>query len=194
MREMVKPAISLLVICFMVALCLAFVNALTKDTINQRGKMDSENQRRQVMSEAESFKEIKEWKEKDQSGIIREAYAAYNGQKLIGYVFTAFSKGYGGEITVTVGVGTDKKISGVRIGENKETPGLGTKTVEDSFINQYIGKNTQNKLKIVKRIPFEDNEIQAISGATISSKAVTSAVQASAELGAKLLQNGGKRE
>ncbi len=156
--------------------------------------MDAEEQRKQVMNEAKSFKEIENWKKKDGSGIIGEAYAAYAGEKHVGYVFSVFPKGYGGEIKVTVGVGIDKRISGVRIGENKETPGLGTKVSEDGFIGQYSGKSIQKAFEVVKRPAAADSEIQAISGATISSKAVTSAVQASAELGNKLLQDGGERK
>ena len=190
MRDIIKTTLPLLVICFVVALCLAFVNSMTKDTIIERVKSDAEIQRRQVMTEAKSFEEINDWQAKDESGIIREAYAAYDGQELIGYVFSAFPKGYGGEIKVTVGVGIDNTISGVKIGDNKETPGLGSKASEESFIRQYIGKQIQKEFQVVKHVPLDDNEIEAISGATISTRAVTKAVQASAKLG-KELKDGG---
>lgn len=192
MRDMVKPTISLLTICFVVALCLALVNGLTKDTIRQRAEKDAEEQRIQVLNEAKSFKKIDGWQDKDASGLIREAYAAYDGEVLIGYVFSASPKGYAGEMKVTVGVNSEKKISGVRIGDNKETPGLGSKASGEDFTGQYSGKDSQIAFKVVKHAPEDDNDIQAISGATISSKAVTSAVQASAELGNKLLQDGGE--
>lgn len=192
MRDMVKPTISLLVICFVVTFCLALVNDVTKDTIKQRAEKDAEELRIQVMSEAKSFKEITDWKDKDESGLIREAYAAYEGEKLVGYVFSASPKGYGGEMKVTVGVNDDKKITGVRIGDNKETPGLGSKASDEKFTGQYSNKDIEKAFKVVKVPPQADNDVQAISGATISSKAVTKAVQASAELGNKLLQNGGE--
>jgi electron transport complex protein RnfG len=188
---MVKPTISLLVICFVVALCLALVNNLTRDTIKQRAEKDAEEQRMQVLKEAKSFKELDDWKDMDGSGLIREAYAAYDGETLVGYVFGAYPKGYGGEIKVTVGIGNDSKISGVVIGDNKETPGLGSKAADIKFTGQYTDKDIQKPFKVVKVPPEDDNDIQAISGATISSKAVTNAVQASAELVSKLLQDGG---
>jgi len=191
MRDIIKTTLPLLVICFVVALCLAFVNSITKDTIIERVKSDAESQRRQVLAEAKSFEQINDWQDKDESGIIREAYAAYDGQELIGYVFSAFPKGYGGEIKVTVGVGIDNTISGVKIGDNKETPGLGSKASQESFTNQYIDKDIQKEFHVVKRSPSADNEIEAISGATISTNAVTSAVQASAKLGEKLMKDGG---
>lgn len=191
MRDIIKTTIPLLIICFVTALLLAFVNSTTENTIVERAKVDAEEKRKQVMAEAKSFEEIKDWNSKDESGIIREAYAAYNGQDLIGYVFSVVPKGYGGDIHVTVGVKADKTISGVQIGDNKETPGLGTKATDDKFKGQYTGKNIQNGFVIVKRPTSADNEIEAISGATISSRAVTSAVQASATLGDKLLKDGG---
>lgn len=191
MRDMVKPTISLLTICFVVALCLALVNGITKDTIKQRAEKDAEEQRIQVLSEAKNFKEIDNWKDKDDSGLIREAYAAYDGEKLVGYVFGAYPKGYGGEIKVTVGVDSDRRISGVVIGDHNETPGLGAKTSDEKFTGQYADKEIQQVFKVVKVPPEADNDIQAVSGATVSSKAVTSAVQASAELGSKLIQDGG---
>jgi electron transport complex protein RnfG len=194
MRDMVKPTISLFIICLVVSFCLAFVNGITKDTIAQRIEKDAEEQRKLVLSEASSFKLAEGWEDKDESGLIRQAYAAYNGEVLIGYVFSVFPKGYGGEIAVTVGISSENKISGVKIGNNNETPGLGTKTADDKFIGQYQDKDILKDFIVVKRPAAADNEIQAVSGATISSTAVTKAVQASAALGSKMLQeqNGGE--
>ena len=188
MRDMVKPTVSLFVICVLVSFCLAFVNGITKDTIDERIAKDAEEQRKMVMSEADSFKELAGWEEKDESGLIREVYAAYSGEALIGYVFSADPVGYGGEIAVTVGISSGNKITGVKIGNNSETPGLGTKTADDMFTGQYQDKDISTDFTVTKRPATAENEIQAVSGATISSKAVTKAVQASNELGGKLLQ------
>lgn len=188
MRDVVKPTLSLLIICMVVSFCLAFVNGMTKDTIAERIAKDAEEQRKLVLSEASSFKPVEGWNDKDESGLIREVYAAYNGESLIGYVFSALPKGYGGRIAVTVGMNSGNKITGVKIGSNTETPGLGTKTANDDFTGQYKDKDIQKDFIVVKRPATADNEIQAVSGATISSSAVTKAVQASAELGSKLIQ------
>lgn len=194
MRDMVKPTISLVIICLVVSFCLAFVNGMTKDTIAERIAKDAEEKRKLVLSEASTFKPIDGWKDKDESGLIREVYAAYNGEDLIGYVFSAFPKGYGGEIAVTVGINSENKISGVKIGNNNETPGLGSKAADDKFTGQYKDKDIQKDFIVVKIPATADNEIQAVSGATISSSAVTKAVQASSKLGSKLLleQDGGE--
>ncbi len=191
MRDMIKPSLSLFVICLVTAFCLAFVNNITKEPIIRRMEMDAEEKRKQVMSQAESFEKLEGWEAQDESGIIKEVYAAYIGEELAGYVFSAAPKGFGGEIAVTVGVDSESAISGVRIGDNQETPGLGSKTADEKFTEQYIGKDISKEIKIVKRPVSTDDEVQAVSGATISTRAVTSAVQASAELGGKLLENGG---
>ncbi len=188
MRDMIKPSVSLFIICLITAFCLAFVNNTTKDTIAQRTQKDAEEQRRQVLSIADSFKRLETQQGAEDSNMIREAYAAYSGDKFVGYVFSAYPSGYGGEIAVTVGVGSDGRITGVRIGANQETPGLGSKTAEDRFTGQYIDKSIDNSIRVVKVPPKAGDEIQAVSGATISSRAVTSAVQASADMAKILLQ------
>lgn len=188
MREMVKPTFSLFVICLAVAFALAFVNSITKDTIAQRAIADAEEQRRLVLSEADSFKLLEGWEDKDESGLVLEAYEAYSGDTLVGYVFSAFQSGFGGEIPVTVGINNEGKITGVKVGSNEETPGLGSKTADDAFLNQYKDKDINQEFKVVKVPAKDDSEIQAVSGATISSTAVTDAVSASVALGSKLLQ------
>jgi electron transport complex protein RnfG len=188
---MIKPTVSLLMICFVVTFCLAMVNGMTKDVIEEKMSAEAATQRKQVMSEAENFEEVTDWKGKDDSGVIKEVYAAYRGQQLIGYVFGAKPKGYGGEIAITVGITSDLKVSGVIFGDNKETPGLGSKAGDKSFLSQYEGKAPGKAFEIVKRLPNAENEIQAVSGATITSKAVNEAVSRSVEKAAELLSKGG---
>ncbi len=190
MRDMMKPTLSLFIICLITTFCLAFVYGITKDTIVERTEKDAEEQRRMVLREADSFEELDGWEKQDQSGLISKAYAAYKGEELVGYVFNALPKGYGGEIAVTVGVNSNNEISGVKIGSNEETPGLGAKAADDAFTGQYTGKDISSVLKVTKVPAKADNEIQAVSGATVSSRAVTKAVQASAELGEKLFDGG----
>ncbi|NTV90405.1 MAG: RnfABCDGE type electron transport complex subunit G [Clostridiales bacterium] len=192
-KELVKPAISLLIICFVTALLLALVNGLTRDTISARALSDAEEQRKLVMTDAESFKELSGWKDKDESGLITGVWAAYKGDGFVGYVFSASPKGYGGEMAVTVGVASGMKVSGVKLGDNKETPGLGTKAKDEEFSGQYTGMDAGIKFTVVKSKgnAADQNQILAISGATITSKAVTAAVQAAADLAAKLSENGG---
>ena len=93
---------------------------------------------------------------------------------LIGYTIKTSPKGYGGAVEVMVGISTDGKITGVDIGNHSETPGLGSKASDPAFKDQYLDKDVANSLLVVKGSVNNDNEISAISGATITSNGVTS--------------------
>lgn len=182
MRELLKPVLSLFIICFVVALCLSVVNFYTCDVIAQRAIQDAATVRKQVLPAADFFTEKKDWIPRDaSSSIIREVYLGTASGKPVGLVCTAWSKGYAGEIKVLVGIGLDGTITGVQVIEQKETPGLGAKTKEAAFVRQYQNKKIGTKWVVVKKKPVSEQEIQAISGATISSKAVTLAVQMACE-------------
>jgi electron transport complex protein RnfG len=94
---------------------------------------------------------------------------------IVGYAVSSVShKGYSGDIEVMVGVLPDGSIRSVKIVKQAETPGLGTKIQSDDFINQFIGKSLDNfKFKVKK----ENGDVDAITAATISSKAVTEAIE-----------------
>lgn len=96
---------------------------------------------------------------------------------VIGYVMSATSpSGYGGNIQVALGVSNeDSSITGFSVLSNSETAGLGAKCTEDDFMNQFKGKSS-NGINYTKSGASTDTEIDAISGATITSSAVTDAV------------------
>ena len=92
-----------------------------------------------------------------------------------GYVVTVTDKeGYGGDIQITVGVTKDGTVSGVSILSISETAGLGMRATEAQFQEQYVGKNTDKFY--VSKDGGEGEPIDAISGATITSRAFTGAV------------------
>jgi electron transport complex protein RnfG len=100
----------------------------------------------------------------------------------VGLAFEAIGNGFQGKISIMVGISLDfKKINAIKILEQLETPGLGTKIVEDPsnkedrfwFPNQFKNLTTEPQIDVVKNIkPGKPNEIQAITGATISSVAM----------------------
>lgn len=183
LRDMVKPAIILFLICFITAILLAFTYNFTKDTIAGRAALDMEAAKQEVFPDANEFREIEnieeiiagnEWMEP-----VKSAFEGYQGDTLKGYVYSVIVKGYGGNITMTVGISLDGTITGVKIGNNTETPGLGKKTEEPKFTSQFAGKNPGDlALKVVKTGSTKVEEIDGISGATVSSKAVVNGVQA----------------
>ncbi|MDZ7837899.1 MAG: FMN-binding protein [Actinomycetota bacterium] len=106
----------------------------------------------------------------------QEIYTVLDGQEEIGYAFLASGNGYGGEISIMVGLDADLDIKDVSIVSHTETPGLGSRVTEDAFTGQFEGLSAQ---KIA--LSSAGGEIDAISGATISSEAVTSAIKETME-------------
>ncbi|MFR2465176.1 MAG: FMN-binding protein, partial [Clostridia bacterium] len=98
-------------------------------------------------------------------------YRAENG----GVAMKVMGTGYGGDMEMAVGIDADGNVTGVSIISHGETPGLGAKATEADFIDQYSGKNAKETLTVVKGDAAE-NEISAISGATITSRGVTEGV------------------
>lgn len=191
MRDLIKPAASLLAICIVVGLCLSVVNNMTVDAIKQRAELDAQQQRNEVLPGVDKFEKITGIDEKASGDVaVKAAFKGIKSGKLEGFVLETYPKGYAGPIKVTVGISTDGKISGVKIGENTETPGLGSKAADKDFVGQFTGKSTDKTINVVKRAPSKDDEIQAISGATITSKAVTSGVTAATNLVKTLIKEG----
>ncbi|MBE9531862.1 MAG: RnfABCDGE type electron transport complex subunit G [Proteobacteria bacterium] len=96
----------------------------------------------------------------------------------VGYAFIAEGPGFQAKIKMMVGLNFEfKKLLGMKVLEQLETPGLGNKIVEDKFTDQFSGLAFTPKIEYLKnKKPEKDNEIQAITGATISSKAVVEAI------------------
>jgi len=113
----------------------------------------------------------------------KELYFIYSSNNLIGYAFLAKGKGYGGSVDILVGLKNENIIEGVRIIKHSETPGLGARITEEGFLGQF--KNIDIKDIFLKR---EGGKIDAITGSTISSKAVTEAVYKTAREKVKLLE------
>lgn len=128
-----------------------------------------------VFKEADEFVEIDAAileEIKADNRFVREIYEAKQGGELVGYSFWTISGGYGGEIKTVTGIGLDGTITEIRVVENVETPGLGTKIVDDkSFQESFVGKNVSKGL-VLSPSPSADNEVLLLSGATVSAEGV----------------------
>lgn len=104
-------------------------------------------------------------------------YSAYQAKKdgdLVGWVVKTAGQGYADKIEVLIGFDPDvQSVTGLFVLDQKETPGLGNIIVTEEWRGQFIGKSTGNRLEPVKGGAKADHEIDAVTGATISSKAVT---------------------
>lgn len=189
MKDILKLGVTLFVICAVAALVLGITNNITSPVIEERNIQASNKSRQIVLSDAEEFKQL----EGMNSDIVVEVYEGLKGGDVIGYTIKTSPKGYGGAVEVMVGISTDGKITGVDIGNHSETPGLGSKASDPAFKDQYLDKGVANSLLVVKGSVNNDNEISAISGATITSNGVTSGVNAAMKIyNEKLSGNGDK--
>ena len=178
MKDILKLGVTLFAICAVAALVLGVTNNITAPVIEERNIQASNEARKIVLSEADEFKEL----DGMNSDIVLEVYEGIKDGQVIGYTIKTSSKGYGGAIELMVGISKDGKITGVEIGNHSETPGLGSKATEPIFKNQYVDKDVSNSLLVVKGSANNDNEISAISGATITSNGVTSGVNAAMKI------------
>ena len=172
-KEMIKTALSLFIICAVAAGLLAGINGLTAPAIAENDQKKADESRKAVFPEATSFEE----KTAEDGSVF---YIAFTDSEKSGYIFTTSSNGYGGKIKVMTGINIDGTINKVSVLEINETPGLGMKAKNESFLNQYSGKS--EKLTVTKNGKSAENEIDAITSATISSDAVTSAVNSALEM------------
>lgn len=172
--EILKPALILFIICLVVTFLLAFTNVFTKDAILNQELKTQESSQRIVLPGAVSF--LESYKD----GIKFYTGFDENNNK-IGYVFSNEGKGYGGTINVMTGIASDGQIQGISILSHNETPGLGANITSDKFTEQFKVNAPKNGFSIIKGESNKNGEISAITGATISSTAVTNAVNKSIE-------------
>ncbi|RKJ79254.1 MULTISPECIES: RnfABCDGE type electron transport complex subunit G [unclassified Pyramidobacter] len=115
---------------------------------------------------------------KTDAGIIAEIFSGSGGGKTLGYNFTLTPKGFGGLMTLVCGIDAEGRVTDIAILESSETPGLGARASEPAFAGQFHGRLADGDLQVTKTPPENGDQIQAISGATITSRAVTDAVNA----------------
>lgn len=167
MNQLFKFGITLSLICLLATLVLAVTYEITKPKIEEKERVEEEAALKAIMPEADSFKK------KTIEGI--DYFDALKSETLVGYCIRATGNGYSGFIKIIVGIDLNGVIKGVEVLEHQETPGLGAKIreirpgeKEPWFLRQFKGKS--GKTMVLKK------DIDAITGATISSKAVTDAV------------------
>jgi electron transport complex protein RnfG len=175
-----KIGINLTIACLLSGAIIAGTYAVTapvaaKERVNLKNKAMQE-----LVADAQEFKPV--------SGKT-DWYAAIRDGKTIAYVVPAESKGYGGAIKMLAAVSPDGKAIEYKILSHNETPGLGDKASEPKFGKQFAGKKAED-LEVVK-VPTDKN-IQALTGATITSRAVTKGIKEAVEQVAAYAASQGK--
>jgi len=155
------------IVCLLATLVLAVTYEVAKPRMAEQARLAEETALKQILPDADSFTQ------KTVDGI--SYFEAMKGRDLTGYCVRVTGEGYGGYIRMMVGIDPSGVIKGVMVLKHHETPGLGSKIGEirpgekDAwFLRQFVGKGARSV--DVKR------NIDAITGATISSRAVTDAI------------------
>ena len=186
-----KDALVLFAITLVAGICLGGVYEITKGPIAEANMAAKKDAYQVVYADAANFAEAEELDDlvdgseeimvlHGMSGVlVDEVVKALDASgNTVGYVVTTTSKnGYGGSITVTAGVSLDGTVQGIEFLSITETAGLGMNADTPEFKAKYAGKQVDGFV-VVKGGASADNEIDAIGGATITTNAVTEAVNA----------------
>ncbi len=166
-KDIIKITLNLVVIYVIGGLILAGVYAKTEPVKVMKAYQEKQAALKEMMPEANSVEKLGVWKPHDKEAAY---YAAKKDGKTIGYIIETYAKGYSSYINMLIAVNDAYTVEKLNILDQKETPGLGDEVQQPYFQKQFAGKTLDHL--IVRKLPTEV-DIQAVSGATISSRAVT---------------------
>lgn len=154
------PIIFLAVIVTVAVVLLIAVNSVTSSIVESRKTEEVRNTLESIFADIDRYE------------IEDEIYIIYQDNTSIGYAFIASGSGYGGDIEILVGLDNNFSIIGISILAQTETPGLGNRITESSFTDQFKGLSVSDIA-----LASEGGKIDAITGASISSRAVVDAIK-----------------
>ena len=190
-NKIIKDALALTLITLVAGVALGGVYEITKDPIAKQEAQAKAEAYEQVFTDAAAFEAV----EMDDTltktirdQLDQEGYKAQSIEEVmraedqsgetLGYAFTVVtSEGYGGDIQFSMGVQNDGTLNGISILSIGETAGLGMNADTPAFKDQFVGKQVE-KLQYTKNGATQDDEIYAISGATVTTNAMTNGVNA----------------
>ena len=191
MNKIIKDTIAITLITLVSGLLLGLVQDITAGPIAEQQQKAKEEAYKAVFADADSFEQV-ELTEEVSAGLEacldENGYGAQNIDEVmtaldasgsqIGYAFTVTTcEGYGGDIQFAMGIKDDGTLNGISIRSIGETAGLGMKANTDAFKDQFKDKNVE-KFAYTKTGATADDEIDALSGATITTNAMTNGVNA----------------
>lgn len=187
-KKIVHDALVLFAFTLVLGLLLGVVQGITKEPIEKADYEKTQSAYKQVFEDADSFEPYADFDEEEAAALmaekgyvdeIEDAQVAKDASgNTIGYVITVTAKDASqSTITFSVGIRADGTVNGYSITSIAETPGLGMKAQEEAFYSQFENKKVDSFV-VVKSAPTADNEIESISGSTITSKAMANGVNA----------------
>lgn len=186
MNKIVKDALMLALITLVAGFLLGTIYEITKEPIKKQQELAKQESYKAVFKDASGF-EASDADLADAAAILEEngygkeaieeiMEAVDENGETLGYVMSVITnEGYAGEIKIAMGIQNDGTVNGIEILKITETAGLGMKAAESEFKDQYTNKNVE-KFVYTKSGAASDEEIDVISGATITTNAVTNAV------------------
>lgn len=190
MKEILVNSLKLCIITLVAGVLLGLVYEVTKEPRAKQEEKAKQEAYKNVLEEADSFNEIDYDKDamakfisdggySKSVAIVDEVVSACDSTgNILGYVITVTDKeGYGGDIKFTIGIMKDGTINGISFLSIEETAGVGMKATESKFMKQFKGKKVDS-IEYTKTGAVADNQIDAISGATVTTNAVTNGVNA----------------
>lgn len=189
--KIIRDALALTAITLVSGLALGAVYGITKEPIARQEELAKQEAYQEVFPEAEQFQTVtldEELSGQIRSGLDEAGYTQDSIQEVtetlddegqrLGYAITVLTTaGYGGEIQFSMGVSLDGTVNGISFLSISETAGLGMKADTEEFRGQFAQKQVE-AFTYTKNGASEEDEIDAISGATITTSAVTDAVNA----------------
>lgn len=186
-KKIVHDALILTAFTLVLGLLLGIVYGITKDPIDKANEEAKKAAYQAVFADAAGFNEVEYDKEAANALVSGEGFsdtidtvveAVDQSGSSLGYVITVTAKDASqASITFSVGIRNDGTVNGYSITDIAETPGLGMKAEEEAFYSQFQNKNV-SAFTVVKQTPAADSEIEAITGSTITSKAMANGCNA----------------
>lgn len=199
-KKIVHDALILTAFTLVLGFVLGLVYEITKEPIAVADAATAQAAYKEVFEEADSFEAYEGFDKEAALSLMEEN--GYNDEitdvqtakgsdgSTLGYVITVLAKdGSQANITFSVGIAADGTVNGYSITSIAETPGLGDKAKTEEFSGQFRKKQVE-KFEVVKQAPASDSEIEAISGATITSRAMANGVNASITYFKNILEGG----
>jgi electron transport complex protein RnfG len=176
-RDVLKLGLVLMVICAISGGLLAYVHGVTSEIIDERKAQEVAEAMRVVLPSAESFEslddeELASIKADPRFAGVDEVFEGVADGSPVGVVAKVQAPGYGGKISLLVGMDSELIVTGLQVLGHSETPGLGANIAKMEFTSQFVGKGGARSLAVDK----DGGEISSISGATISSRGMVTGV------------------
>ena len=174
-REYISPILVLVLICFAVTFALAFTYGITAPIIAENTAKAASEARMELIPDADNFSEsdAEPFVLEESKVYVVDTYTADNGA---GMVVTVKTNSYGGLLTAMVGIDKDGAVTGIKVTDHADTPGVGTKAQEESHLAQYRGLT-----ELLSDQIKQDASVNEVTGASVSSGAIHKAVYCALE-------------